>query len=173
MGSQWGRQGISGTYLGARAVAGSSSFFNLAPKEPDVPWGLQAASMNIDAYGPTAMERTNVRKSKPKDSEDMNRGFFDARSVAFTDFAPNSAAQSFTGNGPAAVARGWEVGAAARAGKDRKADPVTLGHRDGGGNGAFDAFGGDGAAVADTINEAGKKASLRRRLLRGAATRAA
>jgi hypothetical protein len=92
--SQRGPQAISGTYEGARATAGSSAWWNLAQKDSI---GGAVVSTNIEAYGPTPGRPNLVRRGDDP---------FGRRSVAFTNIAPNSAAQAFAGNGPAAVASG-------------------------------------------------------------------
>ena len=94
MSSQRGPMTISGTYEGARATAGSSAWWNLAQKDSI---GGAVVSTNIEAYGPTPGRPTLVRRGDDP---------YGRRSVAFTNNAPNSAAQSFAGNGPAAVASG-------------------------------------------------------------------
>jgi len=94
MSSQRGPQAISGTYEGSRAVAGSSSWWNLAQKDS---LGGATVAVNIDTYGPMpGKPTTTMRNSDP----------YGRRSVAFTNLAPNSAAQTGAGNGPAAVAAG-------------------------------------------------------------------
>ena len=94
MSSQRGPMAISGTYEGARATAGSSAWWNLAQKDSI---GGQALSTNIETYAPTAGMPNLVRRGDDP---------FGRRSTAFTNNAPNSAAQSLSGNGPAAVAAG-------------------------------------------------------------------
>ena len=94
MSSQRGPMAISGTYEGSRAVAGSSSWWNAAQKDS---WGGQSIATNIDAYGPTPGKNVVTRKGDDP---------FGRRSVAFTNNAPNSAAQTGAGNGPAAVSAG-------------------------------------------------------------------
>jgi hypothetical protein len=94
MSSQRGPMAIAGTYEGARATAGSSAWANLATKDS---WGGATLSTNIETYAPTSMPNTLVRDGDQP---------FGRRSVAFTNIAPNSAAQSLAGSGPAAVAAG-------------------------------------------------------------------
>jgi hypothetical protein len=94
MSSQRGPMAIAGTYEGARATAGSSAWWNLAQKDSI---GGAVLSSFIDVYGPTPGKPTTVRKGDDP---------YGRRSVAFTNIAPNSAAQSGAGNGPAAVAAG-------------------------------------------------------------------
>lgn len=110
------------TYGTFRAVAGSSSSFNAATKEKDMPWGMQAISANSEK-GPTPGERVSVKDKKTwrtqdRGDENIGRGYKARKSVSFTNLPPNSAAQSQEGNGPAAIANGWEVAAAARAARD-------------------------------------------------------
>ncbi|WIA41683.1 hypothetical protein OEZ86_009030 [Tetradesmus obliquus] len=107
---QRGVHTVAGTYLGARAVAGSGSMYGVAKD------GIATAT--IDSYAPTAQD--NVAASMTRQER--------SRSAAVTNIAPKSAAQSGTGNGPAAIASGWEVSSAARAARDKK-PPVTLGSR--------------------------------------------
>jgi hypothetical protein len=85
---QRGVHTVSGTYLGARAVAGSGSMYGLAKD------GIYTAT--IDAYAPTSQD--NVAASMTKQER--------SRSVSVTNIAPKSAAQSGIGNGPAAIASG-------------------------------------------------------------------
>jgi hypothetical protein len=85
---------IAGTYEGARATAGSSAWWNLAQKDSI---GGAVVTTNIETYGPTSGKPTLVRKGDDP---------YGRRSVAFTNIAPNAAAQSLAGNGPAAVASG-------------------------------------------------------------------
>ncbi len=97
---------IAGTSEGARATAGSSAWFNLAQRDSI---GGQTLSTNIETYAPTAFRPTAVHRGDDP---------YGRRSTAFTNIAPNSAAQSLSGNGPAAVAAGegelfhwWRAGA--------------------------------------------------------------
>jgi hypothetical protein len=85
---------IANTYEGARATAGSSAWWNLAQRDSI---GGQALSENIETYAPTPGRPNLVRRGDDP---------YGRRSVAFTNIAPNSAAQSLSGNGPAAVAAG-------------------------------------------------------------------
>lgn len=94
MSSQRGPMAISGTYEGSRATAGSSAWWNAAQKDSI---GGQAIATNIETYGPTPGKPTLVRKGDDP---------YGRRSVAFTNNAPNSAAQTGAGNGPAAVSAG-------------------------------------------------------------------
>lgn len=77
---------IAGTEMGARATAGSSAMFNAE-------WGALITASYSDLYAPLAGEPVAVGNGR-------------ARSVAFTDVAPDSAALSGIGNGPAAYAAG-------------------------------------------------------------------
>jgi hypothetical protein len=95
--SQRGPMAISGTYEGSRAVAGSSSWWGAAQKDS---WGGQSISTNIEAYGPTPQKPTTVRKGDDP---------YGRRSVSFTNIAPNSAAQTGAGNGPAAISAGTSL----------------------------------------------------------------
>lgn len=85
---------VAGTYEGARATAGSSAWANLNEKDS---WGGATLSTNIETYAPTSMPKTLVRDGDQP---------FGRRSFAYTNIAPNSAAQSLSGSGPAAVAAG-------------------------------------------------------------------
>jgi len=87
--AQRGTQVLAGTFEGARSASGSGSSYNLA--RPDSLGGA-ASAHNNDAYGPTAGRATVVGADK--------------RSVAFTDIAPNSAANAGTGYGVVASAAG-------------------------------------------------------------------
>lgn len=132
--SSRGVHAVSGTYEGARAVAGSNSFFNAAKGGTIV--------AQIEAYGPTPGDSVMV-------------GDFKRRSVAFTNIPPNSASQAGIGNGPAAIATGYEVAAGSRAARDKPV-PTTLNSRE------------EGAGPWKTFGTKAKKlrrAASRRRLL--------
>ncbi|KAF8063870.1 vacuolar iron transporter 4 [Scenedesmus sp. PABB004] len=117
--TQQGTQSISGTYEGARAVAGSGSMFGAAHGA--------AVTNTIDAYGPTPFEPITRGPASSVAS-----GPDGLRVRSFTNIAPKSAAQSGIGSGPAAIASAWEVSAAARAGRDKATPPVTVGSREAG-----------------------------------------
>lgn len=95
-----GLEAIAATGQGARAVSGSAVLNTAAPGA--------ATSYNIASFKPQTVH---------------NKG-----SVSFTDIAPTSSSVSGQGNGPVAIAWGYEVGAMARSQRDPKGSGRT--HRD-------------------------------------------